>query len=291
MLGKINIIFGCTSSGKTSYGVDLAKKLNGEVINADSMQIYHELPIITGQPTGQEKQGVQHHLYGYKSVFEPYSVAKFINDVVPVIDLIRGSGKTPILVGGTGMYLKSLVEGMAMFPEITKEVDNEVQALVDILTSAQLHSCLKNLDPISAAKIDPSNLPKITRAFKVFLQCGQSIEVWRSGGNKSHFAREDFHIIWLNPGRELVYNKINQRLLQFIENGAIDEIAKLLRVSNNFNYPKAHGLPEIIRYLRGDITSNEMVAKSQQITRNYAKRQLTWARHQFKFDQVITEGF
>lgn len=287
MLNKINIIYGCTSSGKSAYSVKLAKELNGEIINADSVQIYKQIPIISGQPTENEKQNIEHYLYGYWDIFKPYSVASYVQDALKAINMVLDRKKVPIIVGGSGMYIKALVEGLSHMPNISEQTEERVRILINKLSSNELYQYLSELDPLSASKIHCANLPKIVRALKIFLQCGTSIEKLKTNARRPTFARDQYFIIWLNPSRDTLYKKIDDRFIKFIENGAIFEIAELVRTRNDYNFTRAHGLPEIKQFLHGSITYDEMISKAQQMTRNYAKRQLTWARHQMKFDKII----
>jgi tRNA dimethylallyltransferase len=284
---KINIIFGATASGKTAYGVKLAKQLDGEVINADSMQVYHEIPIISAAPTENEKQDIPHHLYGFRSAFNPYSAGEFITDATSKILEVQTRSKTPILVGGTGLYIKTLVEGLPNLPNISKHIKAKVAELSKAMSPEEMHTYLNNLDPIMAAKLKPNDKQRIMRALAVIIECGRSLAELQSLPKVALFPRTDYHIIWLNPDRKLVYEKINQRLMCMIELGAIAEVKSLLATSKGQQLPKACGIPEIQQYLRGEITLEEAIAKAQQSTRNYAKRQITWARHQFEFDEII----
>lgn len=283
---KIHIIFGATASGKTAYAVELAKKLNGEIINSDSQQVYKEIPILSAEPTDIEKQGILHHLYGFISCFEQYSVGRYIMDATKKIEEVRARGNIPILVGGTGLYIKGLVEGLPEMPKISEAT----KAQIPQLDASALHAYLKELDPQTATNLKPSDKQRIKRAIEVILESGQPLSALQKQARRPRFERSEYHIIWLNPDRKLLYEKINQRFLNMLERGAIEEVAALIAKANSRPLPKSCGIPEIQAYLRGDITLSEATAKAQQSSRNYAKRQLTWARHQIIFDEALTKS-
>lgn len=283
MKGKINIIFGATASGKTAYGIELAKKLDGEVINADSMQVYTEIPIITAQPSETEKDGIPHHLFGCVSVFEKYSVARYIDDVVPVIKDVLSRGKTPILVGGTGMYIKSLVEGIAEMPDVSEDI----WAKVDAMTTDTAYLELSKLDPEVSSILKPGDSQRIKRALSIVLETGVSIKKFQESPRDIAFSREQYHIIWLKRDREFIYDRINKRFELMVQNGAIDEVRRVVDIAQGRVMPRANGLYEIRDFLLGNITLKEATTKTQQLSRNYAKRQNTWGAHQLEFDEVI----
>jgi tRNA dimethylallyltransferase len=283
MRGKINIIFGATASGKTALAIKLAHELDGEVINADSMQIYAEIPIISAQPTIEEREGIPHHLFGHISVFEKYSVARFIEESTAAIKDVMSRGKTPILVGGTGMYLKALVEGMPEMPDIS----DETMAIVNAMTTPHAYTELQKLDRTMAEKLKPNDTQRIKRALSVIMETGVSLQSFQVGEKRALFARDKYHIIWLNPDRQVVYDKINRRFAAMVENGALMEVKRVWDIANGRAMPKAHGLYELYEYLLGNISMSEAISRTQQLSRNYAKRQLTWASNQFEFDEVL----
>ncbi len=280
MKNKINIIFGATASGKTKLGIDLAKKLDGVVVNYDSMQIYKEIPIITAQPSESEKDGVEHLLFGHISCDQKYSVGKWLGEAVPLIKEIINNKKTPILVGGTGMYIKTLMDGLPAIPDISLDIKSKVSSWKKVLTTKELHDKLEEYDPAIAGKLNINDSQRIQRALEVFLQTGKSLLVWQKEDNATYFPNEIFNIIKVEKPREVIYENIDKRFLQMIEMGVVDEVRAVYNKYGNVGYPKACGLYEIISYLNGDITLNEAIARSQQISRNYAKRQITWMNHQ-----------
>ncbi len=280
MIGKVNAIFGSTASGKTSYAIELAKRIDGVVINYDAMQIYKEIPIISAQPTIEERAGVEHLLYGYLSVYEKSSAASWKMRALDAIDSVIKNGKTPILVGGTGMYLKTLIDGLSNIPDVPSAV---VDALAKRNTD-DMYQQLKDLD--NSVTLKPNDRQRIIRALSVLLHTGKPLSYFHTLAQ--YEKRYDFHLIWLKRDREVVYNNINKRFRQMIADGALDESRALAINYNVLNsLPKAHGLRELIRFHLGDISLEDAILSSQQQTRNYAKRQMTWARHQLCFNQVV----
>ena len=280
MKNKINIIFGTTASGKTKLGIELAKKLDGVVINYDSMQVYKEIPIISAQPTDEEKDGVEHLLFGYVSCVESYSVGRWLDDAIPLIEKKLSENKTPILVGGTGMYVKNLIDGMPKIPSISVETKKLLAEWKKFMSSIELHEKLLELDPFMADQLNPNDLQRIQRALEVIIDTGKSLAVWQNQSAEAYFPKELFHIIKIEKPREQIYQNIDLRFLEMIKAGAVDEVLKLYNQFGNIEYPRACGLYEIIAYINGDITLQEAIEKSQQISRNYAKRQTTWMNHQ-----------
>jgi tRNA dimethylallyltransferase len=281
ILPKIIVILGATTSGKTAYAIDLAHKIGGEIINADSMQVYKEIPVLTAQPTEEEKSGIIHHLFGCISCLEKFDVKNWIDSVAPLIKQIRLEGKHPILVGGTGMYIKSLVEGIAEVPEI----DNSLRESLKLLPTETLYQKLVERDFDISQKLKPGDRQRIIRALEVILSTGISLSKWQEKSTSKFFNREEFDLIWLRRTREELYLRIDSRFKSMLKDGALLEASKL--IDKRHLLPKAHGLPELISFLLGNITLAEATKLAQQHTRNYAKRQLTWFRHQIDFDRAI----
>ncbi len=286
MKNKINILFGTTASGKTKLGIELAKKLDGVVINYDSMQVYKEIPIISAQPTHIEQDGVEHRLFGHVSCIEKYSVGRWLEDAIPIISNLLKSGKTPILVGGTGLYVKSLMDGMSNIPSISDKTKTIVSAFHKYLTPMEIHEKLFEFDPVMADQLNVKDTQRVQRALEVIIETGRSLSYWHKEILKPPFPRDLFHTICIQKPREQIYNNIDIRFLEMIKLGAIDEVANLYKEFGKIAYPKACGLYEIISYINGDITLKEAISKAQQSSRNYAKRQITWMNHQVVCDQV-----
>jgi len=287
MKGKINIICGTTACGKTKYAVDLAKKIDAEVINADSMQVYKEFPILSAQPTRDEMQDIPHHLYGIISCQEHFDVARWVQLAIAKIQDLSERGKTPLLVGGTGMYIKSLIYGISGIPTIPINIKEQIKLLEAQNDQAGLYQLLQSKDMLTAQQINPNDSQRTLRALEVILATNVPLVEWHKQVTSIPFPRENFHLILLTKPREVIYNSINQRFTDMLAAGALDEVQKVVEAYGNSNLPKAHGLPELIRYVKGEITLEQATSQSQQNIRNYAKRQTTWFKHQLDFDKVI----
>jgi len=291
MKDKINIIFGPTASGKTQYSLDLAKKLDGEIVNFDSMQVYKEIPIISAQPTMEERSRLKHHLFGIISLSDTFSVANWLKLSIDAIEQIKSEGKTPILVGGTGMYIKALMEGLAKTPRISSATKEKVHNYRQNLSTNELHAILKDIDVKSAKNISINDSQRIIRALEIFFETGRSLKEWQDKASSlldQKLTREDFHIIKIEKPRAIVYENINARFEHMISNGAIDEANIALNTFGNINYPKAIGLLELMSYIKGDITLKDAISNAQQLSRNYAKRQITWMNHQINYYNEVT---
>jgi tRNA dimethylallyltransferase len=287
MKGKINIICGTTACGKTKYAVELAKKIDAEVINADSMQVYKEFPILSAQPTDNEMQGIPHHLYGIISCQQHFDVAQWVQLAIAKIRDISARGKTPLLVGGTGMYIKSLVYGIAGIPTVPLKIKEQVKELGAQNDQAGLYKILQSKDMLTAQQINPNDPQRTMRALEVILATNVPLVEWHKQVTSVPFPRENFHLILLSKPREIIYNNINQRFTDMLQAGALDEVHKVFEAYGNSDLPKAHGLPELIRYIKGEMTLEQATIQSQQNIRNYAKRQTTWFKNQLDFDETI----
>jgi tRNA dimethylallyltransferase len=289
MTQKIHIICGPTGSGKTAYAIGMAHSLaqkNGAVIiNADSMQIYKEIPILSAQPSAEEMAQAEHRLYGVTPMAEHSNVTKWLDMAVPEIKQVLESGKTPILVGGTGMYIKSLVEGINPVPEISDEVSFYVRAL----PLPEAFAELKEKAPISAESLNEGDTQRIQRALMVVLQTGKPIQWWNEQPQIKFFEGTEFNIKYVSPPREKLYDNINKRFLKMVEMGVIDEVREIMKLNINPKNPsyRAHGFRELMWHINGELTLEDAIFLGQQMTRNYAKRQVTWFNHQLKNAEII----
>jgi tRNA dimethylallyltransferase len=302
---KIHIICGATCSGKTAFAVDYAKNLLAQknhsgnntinnafynlaaIINCDSMQIYKELPILTAQPKPHEMSGLPHLLYGFESILEHSSVAKWLQIAVPLVQQKLDEGIVPILVGGTGMYINSLKNGINSVPETAPEIKNYVHNFVLQNGVAEAYKLLQEKAPDHAANLKPADTQRIERGLCVALQTGKSLLWWNAQPAKKFFTDDiRFEVKLLSPPREQIYAKINARFLNMIDEGVLDEVlamkplydnGKLHKLNPSF---KAHGLRELLAYLDGKMSLEDAISHAQQITRNYAKRQTTWFKGQ-----------
>jgi tRNA dimethylallyltransferase len=277
---KIIVISGPTASGKTSMAIKLAQTLDGEIINADASQVYSENKIISAQPTFKEQAGIPHHLFGYVKGDEEYTVLRWIKDVSYYVNNIN---KTIILVGGSGFYLKHLMLGLSSIPDIDQEASKKYSNLLADIGNIAFYNLLKELDQEAAYKLHPSDGKRMLRAYLVAKTTGKSIYQWQRQGNKPYILDGEFKMIILQPPREVLYKNCNERFLNMLELGALEEVKYLL--SQNYNLisgvMKSHGVPELSKYLQGEWSLPYATEKSQQMVRNYAKRQITWFKHQF----------
>lgn len=284
---KIHIIFGPTASGKTERSIKLAKELgNAEIINADSMQIYTEIPIITNQPTEEEREDIPHHLFSIKSITEHSDLAQWLELAVNKTKGILDQGKTPILIGGTGMYLKSIVEGVSQIPTIPEGFKSDIRKEIDAIGIETIYKELTISDPHHS--LEPGDTQRVTRAYEVLKFTGKPISEWNKTPNRTFFEKDLFDISFIDKDRQEIYNNINQRFLNMVDNGLLQEAEKADQIFKNSELTlndlarlpayKAHGLREIIQYINGKISKEEAIERAQQATRNYAKRQFTWWR-------------
>ncbi len=276
------IIAGPTASGKSGLALALAERLNGEVINADSMQLYHELSVLTARPGRAALAAVPHRLYGVSSASERYSVARWRDQALIAIAETQAAGRVPIVVGGTGLYLRALMAGLAEIPEIPPEIRAAAQARFLALGGAGLHAELARQDPATAGRLNPSDRQRLIRAWEVLTATGRSLTDWLAEAPARPPPDLDFTVVVLDPPRPALYEACNGRFLAMIEAGALDEVRRLDALGLAPDRPalKALGVPELRRHLTGELALTQAVALAQQATRNYAKRQVTWFRHQ-----------
>lgn len=285
MSDSIIIIAGPTASGKTNLAINIAKKLDAEIINADSLQVYIENPILSAQPTEEERQGIAHHLFGYIEGYEDYNVARWIKDAV---NEIQKAQKKVILVGGTGFYLKHLIFGLNSVPDIPQDIRNETRKLFENIGAYEFHKMLREIDQESADNLDYNNRNRTMRAFEVIKATGKSINYWRRQNSENFFPVNKFKLIILMPERDKLYANCNKRFLEMLDRGALQEVENLLKKSYKLDsgIMKSHGVPELSKYLFGEFTIDQATEKAQQVVRNYAKRQITWFKHQFKHPEL-----
>lgn len=285
MQPKIILIAGPTASGKSALALDMARKTGGTIINADAMQIYAGLPVLTAQPTAAEQKEIPHELYGVLDPSEHSSVAKWLLLAKQAINKTLEAGRTPILVGGTGLYFKALLGGLSDIPEIPGEVRAQTEKLYDELGEEKFRGELAKLDPKTAERLAKNDRQRSIRAYEVAMHTGEPISQWQkksTPGFLDNFSIEPHLIL---PEREALYTACDHRFTQMMERGAIEEVKQLLARKLDPALPamKTLGVREIAAYLKGEMKLEEAVTKAQQMTRNYAKRQMTWFRHQWPF--------
>ena len=276
---KIILISGPTASGKSNFAISLAKKANGEIINADSMQVYKQLKILSARPDKSKYQKIKHHLYGFQDVRKNFSTGNWLQLVVKKINEIQKRKKTPILVGGTGLYFKALTDGLVKIPNIPLRIRNQIRAMQSKIGQDKFYKKLLKLDPVSKNKINSTDTHRSIRAYEVKLYTHKSIYGWYKN-TKSNFQENDFYKIYIDFPRTELIERINLRSKKMIKNGAINEVKKFikLKVRNDRSVNKAIGINEIRQYLNNEKELEETIENISIKTRQYAKRQSTWAR-------------
>ena len=276
---KIILISGPTASGKTNFSIKLAKKINGEIINADSMQVYKELRILSARPSSKDYQKIKHHLYGFHSVKNNFSTGEWLKFVIKKIKEVRKRKKTPILVGGTGLYFKALTDGLVSIPNIPIRFRNKIRSLHKSLGQKKFYQELLKHDPNSKKKINPTDSQRSIRAYEVKQFTKKSLHDWFQN-TKSYFVKDDFFKIYIDYPREELIQRINKRTEQMIEIGVINEIKRFLKlkVRKDKSVNKAIGIHEIKEYHEKRKDISNVIEKISIKTRQYAKRQSTWAR-------------
>ena len=275
---KIILIYGPTASGKSQFAVKLAKKINGEIINADSMQVYRELKILSARPFKKDQQKISHHLYGFQKVKNNFSTGDWLKLVNKKILIIKKRKKIPILVGGTGLYFKALTDGLVDIPNIPNKLRERIRSLHKKLGAKKFFLELKKIDPLIKNQINFSDTQRSIRAYEVKLYTKRSIYDWFKN-TKSNYQQKDFYKICIDfPKNELLL-RINLRTLDMIKKGAILEVQKFnkIKVRKDKTATKAIGINEVNEYLQKKIEIKELIEKISIKTRQYAKRQRTWA--------------
>ena len=276
---KIVLIYGPTASGKSNFAIKLAKKINGEIVNADSMQVYKELKILSARPLKKEYSNIKHHLYGFQSVKKNFSTGDWLKLVNEKILDIKKRKKTPILVGGTGLYFKALTDGLVNIPNIPIKFRTSVRSLHKKLGSKKFFLKLIKLDPLSKKYLNFTDTQRVIRSYEVKSFTKKSIFDWFKS-TKSEYENNDFYKIYIDYPRADLIKQINYRTQNMIKNGAILEVKKFikLKVPKLRTPSKAIGIKEIREYLDKKSEMLELIEKISIKTRQYAKRQSTWGR-------------
>jgi len=280
---KIILVSGPTASGKSGFAIKLAKKVNGEIINADSMQVYKQLKILSARPDQKKYQKIKHHLFGFHDVKKNFSTGNWLQLVVKKIKETKKRSKTPILVGGTGLYFKALTDGLVKIPNIPIKVRNQIRTQQLNIGQRKFYKKLLKLDPASKNKVNPTDTHRSIRAYEVKLYTQKSIYQWYKN-TKSKFQKNDFYKIYIDFPRTELIERINLRSKEMIKNGAINEVKKFikLKVKKDRSVNKAIGINEIRQYLNNEKELEETIENISIKTRQYAKRQSTWARGNMK---------
>jgi tRNA dimethylallyltransferase len=274
------LIAGPTASGKSALALAVAEHLHGAIINADSMQVYHELRILTARPTPQEEARVAHLLYGVRPAAEPSDAAWWRTEALHAIETTRAQGRLPILCGGTGLYFAALTGGLAQIPEIPPPIRAEVRALLSDLGAAGLHARLSQTDPATAARLQLTDSQRIARAWEVWRATGISLTAWQSATPLTAH-NHTFRAILLDPPRDRLRAAIERRFKKMLAQGALEEVRELLELGLDPALPamRAHGVAELSAHLRGEISLAEAEHRTVLASGQYTKRQATWFRH------------
>jgi len=273
------LVAGPTASGKSALALALAERLNGTIVNADSMQVYRELRVLTARPTPQEEARVPHTLYGVRLAAEPGSVAWWRSEALAAMETARQENRLPILTGGTGLYFAALTECLAAIPDPGPQARAEARALLHELGAPALHARLAVVDPATAARLKPNDSQRIARAWEVWRGTGTGLAAWQAlRGEKAPWR---FTAILLDPPRDALRAAIATRFAAMLAEGALDEVRALLAQHLDPALPamRAHGVPELSAYLRSEITLEQAGQRTELVTGQYTKRQATWFRH------------
>lgn len=283
------IVAGPTASGKSALALDMAEAFDGVVINADSMQVYSELRVLSARPDESETSRAPHRLYGVLSGREACSAGKWRDMAMAEINDCHAQGKLPIVTGGTGMYLNALTEGIAPIPDVPSRIRDSVTAELEDIGHAAFFEKLKKNDPETAATLDGTNTQRMIRATEVFAHTGRGLASWHKEPVVPPPANMKFKKLCYMPPRDILYDRCNRRFDLMLEQGAIDEVRDLIALGlpNTAPVMKAVGVRELGAYLAGEIDLATAREKSQRETRRYAKRQLTWFRHQMSDKEII----
>ncbi len=282
---SIILIAGPTASGKSALALAVAERHGGTIINADSMQVYRDLRIITARPTPEEERRVPHRLYGHVDAAENYSVGRWCDEVAAALAQTGGAGKssdTAIIVGGTGLYFNALTRGIAKMPPVAAAIRDDVRGRLSSEGVAALYAELTMHDPKAAARIKPNDRARVTRALEVKLATGRSILDWQENNKPAPVALAGAAKLFLMPDREELARRIDRRFDAMMAAGALDEVRALAARKLNPSLPamKAHGVPWLTRHLNGDVALADAIAHAKLETRQYTKRQATWFRNQ-----------
>ena len=278
MINTVYVIAGPTAIGKSDLSISLANKVNGAVINSDSMQVYKNLEILTARPSINEMKSIDHHLYGFVDGNERYNVERWCNDAAAVIKKTSSNNLTPILVGGTGLYINTLINGLIDLPSIPELIKIESEKILQEFGKDFLINQIKNIDPESLKEINYNDTVRLRRIWEVFESTGKKFSEWKLNKNKKFITNYNIKILLFLPDREKNYQVVNSRFVNMMKRGAVEEVKKLLELNLHNSLPimRAHGVPEIMKYLANEINLEECINKGQQVTRNYVKRQHTW---------------
>ncbi|WP_049766211.1 tRNA (adenosine(37)-N6)-dimethylallyltransferase MiaA [Rhodopseudomonas palustris] len=290
--GRAVLIAGPTASGKSALALALAEACGGVIINTDSMQVYGDLRVLTARPTPADEARVPHRLYGTVDAAVNFSAGAWVEAAAAALADARGRGLLPIFVGGSGLYFKALTRGLSAVPAIAPQVREDVRARLEQGGVEALHAALARRDPTSAARLNPNDRSRVARALEVVEATGRSLTDWHRDALPPLLPPEQVTALFLAPQRDELYARIDARFELMLQAGALDEVAALAARKLDPLLPamKAHGVPALIRHLKGEISRDEAASIGCADTRHYAKRQFTWFRHQLpEFEWVAPD--
>ena len=283
-MGRIRaiLIAGPTASGKSAVALELARQTGGVVVNADSMQVYRDLRVLTARPTEADEAAAEHRLYGHVDGAENFSVGRWLADFAALMADLERAARMAIVVGGTGMYFKAATQGLSDIPRVPEDVRARVRAAAEGIAPAELHARLSTRDPATAARLKPTDPQRIVRALEVLEATGQPLAAFQGARAAPLLGQGTWRGFFLAPERDAVRAAIDGRFVKMIEAGALDEVRKMAARNLDPALPimRAHGAPALMAHLRGETSLDEAIVRGQADTRAYAKRQFTFARHQ-----------
>ncbi|UFZ04021.1 tRNA (adenosine(37)-N6)-dimethylallyltransferase MiaA [Bradyrhizobium ontarionense] len=290
---KAVLIAGPTASGKSALALELAQKAGGVVINTDSMQVYRDLRVLTARPTRDEEAQVPHRLYGHVDAELNYSAGHYVRDAAEVLDEIRRAGRLPVFIGGTGLYFKALTRGLSAVPPVPDAVRDAVRLRLDRDGVEALHAELAMRDPAAGERLNVRDRTRVARALEVIEATGRPLADWHAETTPPLLPEGSYQAVFIAPEREALYARIDARFDAMLDGGALEEVARLAARGLDPLLPamKAHGVPALIRHLRGEISLEAAAVVGKADTRHYAKRQFTWFRHQLpEFEWMAPEA-
>ncbi|MFV0297235.1 MAG: tRNA (adenosine(37)-N6)-dimethylallyltransferase MiaA [Hyphomicrobiaceae bacterium] len=288
---KAILIAGPTASGKSSFALDLARTRDGVIVNADSMQVYAELSVLTARPTAEDEAAVPHRLYGHIRARDPYSVARWQADVGAVVSRIASSGQLPIIVGGTGLYFKALTEGLSPVPAIPDDVRQQWRDAAEAAGPGELHAILAAKDPVMAERLAPGDTQRITRALEVISASGRSLAVWQTTPGTPLVKTDEAECLVVDRPREELHRRADQRFDLMLAEGAIEEV-ELLRSQNlspTLPAMRALGVAPLMAMIAGHISRKDAADQGKLETRQYIKRQQTWLKRNMSTWKAINK--
>lgn len=281
----ILLLAGATASGKSALALELAQRNGAVIINADSMQIYADAPILTAQPTQAEQESAPHHLYGFRDAAQPFSVALWLKAVSNHIAQCQNSGHSIIIVGGTGLYFKALTEGLHSVPKIPDTVRQKVRAM----DNDTAYAALKEQDAVMANRLNPTDTQRISRALEVMNATGKSLDYWQNQPVTPPLSPQEYRCYITTLPRFELYARINARYDMMLHQGGLEEAQRLYARNLPDDLPlcRAVGIAQLLSYYKGECNLDDAIIKAKTSSRNYAKRQLTWMRNQMHYAQTL----